>query len=396
MSDVARLLGWFGSGLLLRPDPQAPGTVHLARALAALCGAPLQLAPPAQTIAAAIGESDHYVFVLADGLGLNLVDALPEDAFLRRHVAMPIVSVFPSSTAPSLTAFATGLWPAQHGVPGWHVYLSDRNIDTVTLPFVERFTNRPLDELGLRGEDLFATPVLWKHLKRDAAYFINRRIGDSVYTRYVSGGHPVLPYDSLEDAVDAVAARIADATSPTFTHLYYPAVDSAVHAYGPGSEQVAGEVAKLDAALGRLSESLAGRARLIVSADHGGYDVKLEQKLILQPEDELSQLLVTPPDGESPVPFFHVQPGHAAEFASRFRARTGDTYALLTADEVNDVRLLGPDPLSPTTRARIGDFIALAAHGEAVVNGPDTVLVNMKGFHGGLTPAEVHIPLVVA
>jgi hypothetical protein len=396
MSDVPRLLDWFATGLLLRPDPAKPGTVHLARALAALCGVPLTLDPPERQIAAAIGDAEHYVFVLADGLGLDLVDVLPPGSFLRRHVALALASTFPSSTAPALTSIATGLWPAQHGVPAWLVYLRERGLHTVTLPFTERFSGRPLGEFGLEAGELFTCTPLWAALTSDTMLFLHQRIAGSAYTRYASGGRPILPYTNLDGAIEAICSRVRSAVAPTFTYLYYSAVDTAVHAHGPGSRQVAAEVVELDQRLDHLSQGLPENARLVVSADHGGYDVSPRQKLLLQPDDELSSLLLTPPAGEPPTPLFHVRPGLEADFAAAFRRTAGDSFVLLTPDEVEGLRLLGPDRLSPTTRARIGDFLALSAAGESVIYSPDTAIVNMKGFHGGLSPAEVLIPLILA
>ena len=87
MSDVDRLLAWFESGALVRPDAGVPNTVDLSRAIASLCGAPgIELSPPAQRVADAIGRADHLVFVMADGLGMNLVEHLPQDSFFRPHV----------------------------------------------------------------------------------------------------------------------------------------------------------------------------------------------------------------------------------------------------------------------------------------------------------------------
>ena len=396
MSDVPRLLDWYAAGRLLRPDPAKAGTVHLARALAALCGASLTLNPPERQIAAAIGDAEHYVFVLADGLGLNLVDVLPPSSFLRKHGALELASTFPSSTAPALTSIATGLWPAQHGVPAWLVYLRERGLHTVTLPFTERFSGRPLGEFRLEAGDLFTCPPLWAALPGDTMLLLHQRIAGSAYTRYASGGRPILPYTSLSSAVEAICSRVRSAAAPTFTYLYYSAVDTAVHAHGPGSRQVAAEVVELDERLDGLAQDLPENARLVVSADHGGYDVGPRQKLLLRPDDELSSCLLTPPAGEPPTPLFHVRPGREADFAATFRRTAGDAFVLLTPDEVEALRLLGPDLLSPTTRARIGDFMALSAAGESVVYAPDTAIVNMKGFHGGLSPTEVRIPLILA
>ena len=144
-SDYSRLLSMFDGGLLVRPDAAVPNTVDLSRALAAIGGAP-QFESEAGTagIRALVGVPRHLVFVLADGLGMNLVERLPPNAFLRRHLAFEIGAVFPSSTAPALTSLATGLWPAAHAVPSWFTYLPSAGLSGVVLPFTERRSGRDL------------------------------------------------------------------------------------------------------------------------------------------------------------------------------------------------------------------------------------------------------------
>src|SRR5207237_502055 len=104
--DVARLLRWFDEGTLIRPSAAAANTIGLANALASRCGlGDVQMTPAGELIAGLIGESEHYVFVMADGLGMNLVEAQAENSFLRSHVATAIQSVFPSTTAAALTSW---------------------------------------------------------------------------------------------------------------------------------------------------------------------------------------------------------------------------------------------------------------------------------------------------
>ena len=152
MSDAERLLGWFASGELLRPEAAVPNLVDLALALAHLCGAGgVTLTANAESMAAAIGESDHYVMVLLDGFGMHLVDRLHADDPLRAALAMELRTVFPSSTAPALTSIATGLWPAEHAVPGWWTHIPDAGLTATILPFAERF--------GLEATPLLAIPA---------------------------------------------------------------------------------------------------------------------------------------------------------------------------------------------------------------------------------------------
>ena len=62
----------------IRPDAGVPNTVDLSRALASICGTPgVELSPSARTVADAIGPAEHVVFIMADGLGMNLIERLP-------------------------------------------------------------------------------------------------------------------------------------------------------------------------------------------------------------------------------------------------------------------------------------------------------------------------------
>jgi hypothetical protein len=122
----------------------------------------------------------------------------------------------------------------------------------------------------------------------------------------------------------------------------------------------------------------------------------MAEKRLLDPQEHLSVLLKTPPSGEPRAPTFHVVPGAQDEFAELFRERFGEQFALLSAAEVFDLGLLGPPPFSEAGRSRLGDFMALSAGYDALVYATDVGMTQMIGFHGGLSPEEVRIPLIVA
>jgi hypothetical protein len=395
-SDLARLESWFASGSLVQPDYDQPSTVSLARALAGLCGADLDPDPRSGRLAALIGEAEHYVFVLADGLGLDLVEEMPRGSFLRSRMVRELRSVFPSSTAPALTSLATGVWPADHGVATWFQYLAECDLQATVLPFVERFSRRDLASLGVDSAEVFAVPPLAPRLGRSALTFMPMAIADSVYTSYCRGGTPVTGYRSLPEAMDAVGTRVLQARGESFTYVYYPEVDSLTHVHGPLASQVAAKVVRLDDELQRLHGELKGRARLVVSADHGAIAFREDAKLRLSRDDALLQTLLTVPSGEPRVPLFHARQGAHEAFAGAFRREYGDRMALLTLQQVDDLRLLGPGPLSARARARLGDFIALSADGSGLILTEEQSLAVMRGVHGGLSAAEVRVPLIVA
>jgi hypothetical protein len=243
---------------------------------------------------------------------------------------------------------------------------------------------------------MFPAAALRGRLGYDARAILPAYIANSTYSRYISGGSTNEGYEDLPAGVDAAAQRVLEARSPTFTYLYYPGVDAAGHEHGPGSKKVAKQVALVDQELERLVETLAGRARIVVTADHGQIFVPDEDKVVLEADDEILSLLIGPPSGEPRVPIFHCRPGAAAEFASRFRARFGERFLLLSTDEVEALRLYGPAPLGSTTRRRLGDYVAIGLGNSVLLYAPNGVPVpEMKGFHGGLTPPEMLIPLIV-
>ena len=86
---------------------------------------------------------------MVDGLGMNVVDAEHGAAFLGGHTAAELMTVYPSTTPTVLTSYATGLWPSQHGVPNWHLYLEEIDAVATIIHFIRRSDNRDLASLGM-------------------------------------------------------------------------------------------------------------------------------------------------------------------------------------------------------------------------------------------------------
>src|SRR5260221_3879085 len=149
----------FTSGTLLRPSDTEPNLVHLIRALATIAGVrDLDAAPAVRDLGNLIGPARHLIFMLMDGMGMNLLERLPASSFLASSVQREIRATCPSTTACALTTVATAAYPNQHGVSGWVTHLPDRRLTIATLPFVERFSGEPLARRGIRGGDVGPLP----------------------------------------------------------------------------------------------------------------------------------------------------------------------------------------------------------------------------------------------
>ena len=232
--------------------------------------------------------------------------------------------------------------------------------------------------------------------KHDAAVLHTRRTSSgSVYSNYLSGGAPQQPYEHLSAAVDAVAARIKHAAAPTYTYLYVPFIDAAEHDHGPYSKPVAKTLDDgRSAASRRLAAQLAGRARIVVSADHGLTHVDRQRSGRNQGRRSAARPAAAAAVRRAARAARSTCATAAANASSSCSTSGfGDTHALLTIDEVDELRLLGPEPLAPETRRRMGDFMAISATPDAINYKPDEP---MLGYHGGLLPDEMRIPLIVA
>lgn len=401
MTDIDRLLAAFDSGELLRPTPETLNLVDLTGAIALLCGAEsAESTRGAEAIAGRIGGAQHLVFVLADGLGINLLESMPRRAFLRRRLAMELRTVFPSTTAVGLTTLATGEWPARHAVTGWWTYLREIDGAATVVKFQRRSDERSLDELGVSLRQLLPLPSRLPQMGRDTLSLLPRTIADSAYSRYAAGGGARRGYGSLRAAVDAVVERVAGADGPTYTYLYFPRVDSAAHEYGTRNQHVATELATLDQQLERLAERLAGqRTRIVLSADHGHLDAPVAKRHLIGGGDELAATFRVAPSYDSRVMCFHLRDGAEQAFREAIERRLGEIVFVLSVAEVEELELLGPRPLSPLTRERLGDFIAIARGADAIGYRPATggrEIMGNASHHSGLAPEEMRIPLVIA
>ena len=388
----------FDQGLLIRPSDRTPNLVHLVRAIALRAGAEIEESACVRTLAEEIGPAEHLVFVLLDGLGMNLLRRIPASSFLARHLKRELISTCPSTTACALTSVATGEYASRHGITGWFTYLPMLGISIATLPFIERITGLPLAQRGIRPEDVVPVGPLAPHMTHEAMHCVPAALSNTTYNLFTRGGTTGCGYTSIREAVNQVVARVREAQRPTYTHLYLPEVDTACHRFGVEHPEVMALVSSIDTEMERLALGLEGKARIVVSADHGLLDVPPENQTLLMAGDPLLELLAVPPSGDARMPIFHVRDGKGQAFAESFNERFGGRIILVNIDEAERLELFGPGPLSPVARQRFGDYIGFPCAPVSVayhpLNKPPAHLY--RSIHAGLSSEEMQVPLVIA
>jgi hypothetical protein len=399
MSDLEKLLARFETGALLRPTARVPNLVDHARALAWLNGVDdLVLSSAARDLVALIGDAEHLIFVLADGLGMALLETMPPNTFLSTHLAQELRSLFPSTTPTVLTALATGAWPTSHGVTGQWTHLPAIQGTADLLRFAARSGGVSLAKLGVSLDHAYPLPSLFHHMRRDVLALFPEALANGVASSYFVGGQSRAGYRALATAFDMIGQRIEAANQPTYTYLYSPWIDQEAHGHGVRHPNVRGAILDLNREVESLMTRLGGRARLVLTADHGLLDTPMLARHWLRPTAALLGALRYPPTGDARVMYLHARPGAGDALHQRFKERYGDRFLLLTIDEAESIELFGPGRLSAATRARLGDVMAISSGADVIEYVPagsiDRVL-SIASHHSGLTPAEMRVPLIV-
>ncbi len=401
MPDRHRLLEAFAAGSLLRPDTTYMNVVDVIRGVAHACGADVPLDDHARAIAGHLRDARHIILVLADGLGVDAVDRMPRNTWLRRRMLRAIRAPFPATTPVAITSLATGEYPAQHGVLGWWTHVPAA-AGPVTVFAHERATDgRDLRDLDVSPETLLPGAQVLPRFMRDTALIMPAGIIDSVFTRWMAGEAKRIGYHGHAEMVSATVQRVRQAEAPTFTYVYTPMPDTIAHEAGLDSTASSKAIDALDGqmqALEEATEEVRGGVRILLIADHGHLGIEDGTRFEVADRDSLCVLLTAPPAGDLRTQFWHVKAGAHEAFEAAFRERFGEHFFLLAASTVEELRLLGPSALTSEARARLGDYLSVA-RGSAVLryagfNGRDGYL-RMRSSHSGLTPAELQVPLAL-
>ena len=399
----------------LRPRYDAYGFAALPRLIPALLGA-----APLDGDAAALGPLaetyDQVILLLLDGFGWSYyarwADSFPFlSRFARDGVVAQITSQFPSTTATHLTCIHSGLPVGQSGVYEWFYY--EPQLDAMIAPLLFSFAGDvqrdTLRRTRIAPAALYPTDTLYRRLQaRGVAAHIyqHQDYTPTTYSEVLFAGAHVVPYKTLPEALTALDLTLQAATGPAYHFLYCDPIDSMSHRYGPASPQVAAEATALwtvlEALLTPLLARLHGRVLLLLTADHGAVAVDPATTVYLNRQvPELLPLLRTNRKGYALAPagsardmFLYVVPARLEEAEARLRERLAGRAEVHRVAELVAAGFFGPAP-SAAFLGRVGDLVILPYAGESVwwyERGRFTQ--PFYGHHGGLTPAEMEIPLL--
>ncbi len=320
-----------------------------------------------------IGNHGSTVLVLFDGLGSHQLNHESAQALASCHVG-DIDAPFPTTTTVSLATVATGLPPSQHGLIAYQLWnpIVGAVVNTIHM------TTMWGDRIDQRHEAFLPGPNLWErmgHSGTDVATVQPATFDRTPLTRALYGGASFVPYSNGHEAI----TRTIEASGEnSFVFLYLPHIDFAAHVGGQQSHEYASAMAEADDIWAGLVAGLPADTLLIGTADHGHIDIDPAGKVNLTKDQEDGLILY----GDARAIFVR---GDGETLAAGLPG-TWVPYAQIPG-------LWGPGPFHPDFDDRRPDGIIFADDGRAIFHSRSNN--RLIGHHGGLTPEERTIPVLV-
>lgn len=319
----------------------------------------------------------NIVLLLLDGLGQNILTRhLPADSFLRRHQVDSLSSVFPPTTTAAATALETGLFPSQSGWLGWSVFWPPIWQNVALYPNTMEDGEQAADYHI--GETCLAVKQLTQRIREEAgiqAFSISEQ-GD-IYAK------------SLDDVLAAVR-EICNTPGEHFLYAYVNEPDHQLHRQGCSAAAITQWLTETDRTLEVLQKTCP-ETLFLLTADHGFTDV---DSLCLEDYPELEDTLLRKPSIEPRALNLFVKPGREQDFLYYWKEAVGDSYTLYTKEQVLQQRLFGSEPSHPMLESMLGDYLAVAVTPLTMFPNP-SYMKFMKATHGGMTPEELTVPLIL-
>jgi hypothetical protein len=369
-----------------RTPPTLPsyGESTLADLASSLLGS---LGVPGEHNAMGLPGTQRACLLIIDGLGWELLRDHPAAAPFLSELGRdghPLSAGFPSTTVTSLASLGTGRPPGSHGMVGYQV----------AVPGTGRLLN------GLRWDDR-VDPLAWQPgstvYERAAAAGLGAfvvsagRFEKTGLTMATMRGAGFRPANSLGALVAQAQDTLREADR-ALVSVYLGDLDSTGHVFGSGSQAWYYELGHVDKVAEQLASVLPSGTVLYVTADHGMVDIHQAGRVDVDALPDLRQGVALL-GGEPRARHVYAEPGAADDVLARWQGVLGERAWVLSRDEAITAGWFGP--VEPAMAPRIGDVVAAATGGNAMVatqaEPRESALI---GMHGSLTPAEQLVPLL--
>lgn len=385
------------------PDYHGGSIVNLMRSIERALGArPCDAAAVYPELSAlpagALSGARNIVLLVIDGLGYDYLIGAGAGGALERHLKARITSVFPPTTATAVSSFLTGVGPQQHALTGWHMWLRELGCLAATLRFRPRHGGEPLSKSGIAPRSLFTAEPMFDRLAATSYVVSPESIIDSDYNLAHCGLALRRPYKEMPELFSMLAEIVRSGGERKFVHAYTYDLDAAAHTFGSASPELEEKFRQIDAAFARLLEEIAGSGTLLIAtADHGFTDSPKSACIELENHPQLAQMLMLPLCGERRVAYCYLEPGQANAFEHYVQTRLDHCASLHRSADLIAQGWFGLGAANPRLAERVGHYALVMKDNYTIkdwIPGESRYLT--VGVHGGVSAAEMYVPLIVA
>ena len=379
-----------------------------------LTGQSNQFTLPNDTLPKDLAKYRNVVVILVDAMGWNLIEKKiathPVLKYINSNgIISKLTAIFPSTTANCVTCMNTGLTSLDTGVIGWSFFVPELDALVRPLPYVYI---EPYQYKGkLKPEDFEYILNKGNFYERLHDYDIESHLvilntyAESNYNKKISKIRNLFGFEKLNEGLKYVKETIQKSEKKNYFYLYFDDIDKNSHVFGPQSE----EIAKLtDKTLDDIYENLlvdkSDDTLIIITADHGHTEFTVEKTIMLNKEiPELEEWVRTNSDGVKLLSdgsirhyYLYLNEKFIQSAKSKIIELLRNRALVLTKEEAIESGFYGTSKPSQKFQEHIGDLIIITRPGITVFwDHPLLPQHKNKGTHGGMSPDEMEIPLLV-
>ncbi len=370
---------------------------------------------PADALAGLPERCDTVILFFVDGFGWRFFERYKDRYPFLRHfmdsgVVSTLTSMFPSTTAAHVTAIHTGMPPAQSGVYEWFMYEPSLDATIMPLPFslATDKTRDTLPALGFTADKLFPATNMYQRLAAagvDAYVLHPNELSRGATGKQLYAAAHAIDHKTFPEAMVKLGQHLDRQRGPAYYFLYYSELDTLLHSYGPDSEVVDAQADQFLITMERMFDRLMNKRRdaiFLMTADHG--QVEVDPKTCVYVNERMPAVKalmrthangdVIWPSGSPRDTFWHILPEALDEALGRFSELLRGRALVVKTDELIAQGFFGT-PVTEAFLSRVGNLTVLPFAGETVWwKVPGRPEMRFFGHHGGLTRAEMEIPLL--